>query len=216
MAPHWKCGSGQPVAGSNPALSATDPRTGTEEHAMVPLAAGAALAFGAALGLLAAFFATGNARFDRLAEWAFVAFALLAIPTMVAVAGHLPADSLLTPLATVIGIVGALGLGLVELLVTLGIVDFRRIGAPATAAFLAVLVWIGAVSILAIAGGSLPAGLGWLGLASIAVAIVIVGLIVRTPGVLRGEREPSRPLAMSFGVPMAGIVAWMLWLATTL
>ena len=27
MAPHWKCGSGQPVAGSNPALSATAPRT---------------------------------------------------------------------------------------------------------------------------------------------------------------------------------------------
>ena len=26
MAPHWKCGSGQPVAGSNPALSATSPR----------------------------------------------------------------------------------------------------------------------------------------------------------------------------------------------
>jgi hypothetical protein len=25
MAPHWKCGSGQPVAGSNPALSATSP-----------------------------------------------------------------------------------------------------------------------------------------------------------------------------------------------
>ena len=28
MAPHWKCGSGQPVAGSNPALSAT-PRVGS-------------------------------------------------------------------------------------------------------------------------------------------------------------------------------------------
>jgi hypothetical protein len=26
MAPHWKCGSGQPVAGSNPALSATAAR----------------------------------------------------------------------------------------------------------------------------------------------------------------------------------------------
>src|SRR5215218_10366201 len=25
MAPHWKCGSGQPVAGSNPALSAIRP-----------------------------------------------------------------------------------------------------------------------------------------------------------------------------------------------
>jgi hypothetical protein len=28
MAPHWKCGSGQPVAGSNPALSATPDRAG--------------------------------------------------------------------------------------------------------------------------------------------------------------------------------------------
>ena len=25
MAPHWKCGSGQPVGGSNPPLSATAP-----------------------------------------------------------------------------------------------------------------------------------------------------------------------------------------------
>src|SRR4029079_6763221 len=29
MAPHWKCGSGQPVAGSNPALSATASRGST-------------------------------------------------------------------------------------------------------------------------------------------------------------------------------------------
>jgi hypothetical protein len=183
---------------------------------MAPFAAGAAVAFGAALALLAAFFATGNARLDRLAEWAFVVFALLAVPTMLAVASRLPAGSPVTPIATAIGIAGAVGLGLVELLITLGVVDFRRIGAPATLAFLAVLVWIGAVSFEAIADGSFPAGLGWLGLGSIVVAIVIVGAIVRTPGVLQGEREPSRPLALSFGVPMAGIVAWMLWLATIL
>ena len=30
MAPHWKCGSGQPVAGSNPALSAISPGVAIE------------------------------------------------------------------------------------------------------------------------------------------------------------------------------------------
>ena len=183
---------------------------------MAPLAAGAAVAFGAALFLLAAFFATGNAWLDRLAEWAFVAFALLAVPTILAVASRLPADAIVTPVATAVGIAGDVGLGLAELLITLHLVDFRRIGAPATVAFLAILVWIGAVSILAIGGGSLPAGLGWLGLGSITVAIVLVGAIVRTPGVLRGDREPSRPLAIAFGAPMAGIVVWMLWLAAVL
>ena len=34
MAPHWKCGSGQPVAGSNPALSATTPGA-LDAHACV-------------------------------------------------------------------------------------------------------------------------------------------------------------------------------------
>jgi hypothetical protein len=32
MAPHWKCGSGQPVAGSNPALSATIPNHGAHRR----------------------------------------------------------------------------------------------------------------------------------------------------------------------------------------
>ncbi len=36
MAPHWKCGSGQPVAGSNPALSATLARRRTPEPASSP------------------------------------------------------------------------------------------------------------------------------------------------------------------------------------
>ena len=36
MAPHWKCGSGQPVAGSNPALSATPRRAGRPMRALSP------------------------------------------------------------------------------------------------------------------------------------------------------------------------------------
>ena len=35
MAPHWKCGLGQPIAGSNPALSATLRATGGSAHACV-------------------------------------------------------------------------------------------------------------------------------------------------------------------------------------
>ena len=36
MAPHWKCGSGQPVAGSNPALSATSRRPGSADAGAAP------------------------------------------------------------------------------------------------------------------------------------------------------------------------------------
>ncbi len=45
-------------------------------------AAAAGVAFGGALALLATFFATKNERFDRVAEWLFVVFAVLAIPSM--------------------------------------------------------------------------------------------------------------------------------------
>jgi N-acyl homoserine lactone hydrolase len=36
MAPHWKCGSGQPVAGSNPALSATSASTCVAMASLIP------------------------------------------------------------------------------------------------------------------------------------------------------------------------------------
>ncbi len=78
-----------------------------------------------------------------------------------------------------------------------------------TLGFLAVLLWIGAASVLLVAAGGTPVALGWLGLASIAAGIAIVAWIMRVPGVLRGDREPGRAPMLAFFVPMAGIVAWI-------
>jgi hypothetical protein len=176
----------------------------------------AGVAFGAALILLATFFATKNERFDRVAEWLFVAFAALAIPTMVAVAGRLSSEGPAVGVVSAVGIIGVALLGLGELGSSLKLVDFRRIAGAMTIGFLAFLAWIGAVSILAITGGGLPAELGWFGIGTVAVGIAIVLWIVREPGVITGEREPGRTQMTVLFVPMAGIVAWMAWLGTNL
>jgi hypothetical protein len=55
------------------------------------LAIGAGLAFGAAMALLAAFFATSDERYDRIAEWSFVAFGILGVPTALQLADRIAA-----------------------------------------------------------------------------------------------------------------------------
>lgn len=183
------------------------------------MAGAAGLAFGLALLLLATFFATRNERLDRLdrlAEWSFVAFALLAIPTILAVAGRLSDGGLAVRMVTIVGLVGVAVVGLGELGSSLGLIDFRRIAPPVSAGFLGYLVWIGLASVLAITGGGLPAGLGWLGVVTIALGIGIMGWVLREPGVMRGEREPGRSQMIAFFVPMTGIVAGMVWLGLLL
>lgn len=56
------------------------------------IAGAAGVAFAGALVLLAMFFATKDQRLDRVAEWLFVAFAALAIPTMLAVGERLTSE----------------------------------------------------------------------------------------------------------------------------
>ena len=68
----------------------------------------------------------------------------------------------------------------------------------------------------AIVSGGLPSELGWFGLATIALGVVIVGWILRTPGVLRGDAEPRPEQMRIFFVPMIGMVAWMAWLGLSL
>ncbi len=76
------------------------------------VAAAAGLAFGLALALLAAFFVSKDERFDRGAEWSFVVFAALAIPTIVAVAGHLAGSELVVAGSTAVGVAGVAVVGL--------------------------------------------------------------------------------------------------------
>jgi hypothetical protein len=176
----------------------------------------AGIAFGSAIVLLASFFVTKVERYDRLAEWAFVVFAICAVPTVAIVGGRLPGSSTVNAVVTVLGATGAAVIGLGELGVTLHVVDFRKISALITVAFLAFLLWIGAVSVVVVTSGGLPVGLGWLGLVAIILGIAIIGSLVRVPGVLTGTAQPPRVQMVAFFVPMAGIVAWMLWLGLSL
>jgi hypothetical protein len=184
---------------------------------MGPVAAGAALTFGAALGLLAMFFATKDDRFDRAAEWSFVGFAILAVPMVLSVGGRFANAGATIVVATVLGVGGAVVLGLGELAMTLKVVDFRRLAPAMALAFVAYLGWIGIVGVLTIAGaGDLPLALGWLAVLSIIVTIAAVGWILATPGVPVGAAEPSRTQMIAFVLPLVGVIGWMLGLAANL
>ena len=176
----------------------------------------AGVTFGGAIALLAAFFATKVERYDRIAEWSFVVFGACAVPTIVTVGGRLPVGSTVGTVVTVIGAAGAAAIGLGELGSSLHLVDFRKISALITLAFVAFLLWIGAVSVITLASGGLPIGLGWLGLVSIILGVGIIGSLARVPGVLTGVAEPPRAQMVAFFVPMLGIVGWMVWLGLSL
>src|SRR3990172_12024022 len=96
------------------------------------LAGAAGGLFGLALALLAAFFVTKNKSFDRLAEWSFVAFAVLAIPTMLTVSDRLANGGVVTQVATLVGIAGVAVVGLGELGSTLRLIDFQRVAPGGT------------------------------------------------------------------------------------
>jgi hypothetical protein len=183
---------------------------------MALVGAGAGLLFGLAMVMLTVFFITKDERFDRVAEWSFVGFGVLAVIMILAVPAKLADAGLVGTVITAIGVGGAAIVGLGELGTTLKLVDFRRIATLLTIGFLAFLAWIGATSLLVLGGGALPPGLGWLGLVAIVVGIGLAGLIVRQPGVISGEVEPGAGLMTAFTVPMAAIVAWMVWLGLSL
>ena len=182
---------------------------------MVWISAGAGLSFGLALGLLTAFFVTREERYDRVAEWAFVVFAVLAVPTILAVGNHLP-PGIVTSVATALGVIGVVAIGLGEIGTALRLVDFRRIANFVALGFFGFLVWIGLVSLLVVSAGGLPSPLGWFGVVVIAAGLVITALVVRTPGVMTGEHEPPVGQMAAFLAPVLGIVAWLMWLGFSL
>jgi hypothetical protein len=182
------------------------------------VAAGTGVAFGSAIALLALFFRTRNERFDRVAEWLFVAFGVLAVPTILAVSSRMAGPE---PAWTVLAAVGAIGAGvlaLAELASALKLIDFRRIAGLTTMATLAFFVWIGGISavIVTSSGSPFPATLGWLGIASMVLSIAIIAWITRMPGVVSGDTQPDSRALSFFLLPLVGIVAWLIWLGLSL
>lgn len=183
---------------------------------MALIAVGAGLLLGLALVLLATFFMTRDARFDRGAEWAFVAFAVLAIPTILTVGDRIPGEGVVISAITWIGIAGVAVMGFGELAVTLRLVGFQRVSGLVTIGFLSFLSWIGGASILAIVSGGLPSALAWLGVAAIVVGIAITAFMARQPGVMSGEQMPGRGVVLAALAPIAAVVAWLIGLGMSL
>jgi hypothetical protein len=181
---------------------------------MVYVGIAAALSLAGAMGLLTLFFATRNERYDRLAEALFVVFGVLQLPVIVAVRAD--SQSALAYVSMGLGLAGAGGMAIGELLSLLRLIDFRRIAGLLTLAFIAFLAWIGLTSVDLLGSPLYPPALAWLGIASIAAGMLIMAWIVLTPGVIRGDREPGRWQMLTFFAPTTGIVAWMLWLSTLL
>jgi len=177
---------------------------------------GSAAAFALAALLLGAFFATNDRRLDRLAEWCFVVFAALAVALAVLVQQRLGPVSEVAIFVTAIGIAGVILVGLLELLSTLGRIDFQRYGISAALGFAAWLLWIAGVSALGLARGTLPVGLGWLGLAAVAASLIVVARFATDQELIRAERAPGLAEMAPLLAVFVGIVAWLVWLGLTL
>ncbi|HET9681535.1 MAG TPA: hypothetical protein VFP19_05800 [Candidatus Limnocylindrales bacterium] len=177
------------------------------------LAIGAGVAFGTAMALLASFFVTKDERYDRAAEWSFVAFGLLGVPAAIAIADRLSGAGPASNVVAGLGIAGIAATALGELGTTLGLLDFRRVAAILSLAFVAILLWVGGASVLALSTGAFPAAAGWLGLATIVVVLALfVAIAIRTPGMFTGAADPPRGPMVAFFVPLVGIVAWLVWM----
>src|SRR3972149_6305197 len=106
------------------------------------VAFGAAAAFAGAALLLSASFPPGARPSARVAEWAFVAFAAFAIALALVVRQRLGPETGEVVLVTSLGIAGVAVLGALELLSTLGRIDFRRYGISAALGLAAWLLWL--------------------------------------------------------------------------
>lgn len=181
------------------------------------LVIGAGVAFGAAMCLLAAFFVTKDERYDRVAEWSFVVFGVLGVPAAIAIADRLSGAGLASNVVAGLGIAGIGATALGELGTTLRLVDFRRVAAILSLAFLAILLWVAGASVLVLSTSAFPPGVGWLGIGTIAIVLVLfVAIVGRTPGMFTGAADPPRGPMVALFLPLIGIVAWLVWMGISL
>jgi hypothetical protein len=161
----------------------------------------AGIALLVASGLLLLFFVAGNEAADRLSNWFFLAFYALMAWTVVEVQSFYGDVGGFVWVVTIVALVALAVLILSTLGVVLGLVEFTRVAIPTTVAFLVLMVWMLAVSILIVIEGGLPAALGWFGIGVLAVSLV-----------MRGEKTPGPILNAAYGLILVGLTVWIVWL----
>jgi hypothetical protein len=177
-----------------------------------------AVAAGLAYGLNSAISALAIARDpDRSATppggaWASFAFAIFAVPAMLAAAGAAEAG-VIVAVATIVCAVGVAGVGLDALMrafawqVPVGLKSLFPIG------FLGFHIWVAILSVAILLGAALPAGLGWLGIVTIGGFVAGAMLSMSMPEADWGH---GRAWFVSAFAPQAGVAVWMVWLGLSL
>lgn len=172
----------------------------------------AGIALLVASGLLLLFFVAGNEAADRASNWFFLAFYALMAWTVVEVQRFYGDVNGFVWVVTIVALVALVVLIVSTLGVVLGIVQFTRVAIPTTVAFLVLMVWMLAVSVLIVIEGGLPAALGWFGIGVMAVSLVVVGLAVTDQAMMRGEKTPGPILNAAYGLILVGLTVWIVWL----
>ena len=116
-----------------------------------------------------------------------------------------------------IGIVGMLGVSLLQLLLVTGVMPFEKEVGPVLIATAVVGVWLILINFLGWRQRSLPARMTWLGMA-VGVALVLQPVLFSVlGGVLNWHNFMSSPLlligsALVFVLGFAGFPVWLFWL----
>ena len=169
---------------------------------------------------LAIFFSTWDERWGRLNDATIALFAALMVP--VAFAVHERSGSgWFAGTATAAGVVEMLLIAGSSALTALGRLDWRRSARVGAAGFAGFLVWMAATVEKALTDGSLPAGLTWFGLLTLAVATVAIGSAIRfvRAGGLDAIEAGGRPHARTvapFVVALCCFPVWAVWLGLAL
>jgi hypothetical protein len=148
--------------------------------------------------------------------WAALAFAVFAVPSMLAAAGVVQGGAIMA-VVTWVCAAAVVGIGIDAVIrvlgsqVPVGVGQQLRYFFPL--GFLAFHVWVAILSVAILIGGALPAGLGWLGIVTIGGFVAGMALSVTMPEERWGV---GRAWFVSAYLPQAGVAAWMVWLGLSL
>lgn len=172
----------------------------------------AGIALLAAAGSLIFFFVTENETADKASNWFFLVFYVLMAWTVIEVHNlYIDVGSFVWVL-TVVGMAALAVLFVGTLLIVLDMIGFEKIAMVTTVAFLVVMLWMLAISILIVAQGALPEALGWLGIGVMAISLIVVGFTATDRELMMGEKMPGPALNSVYGLILAGLTAWIVWL----
>ena len=165
-----------------------------------------------AAGLLIYFFATENETADKASNWVFLVFYGLMAWTVVEVHGVFVGVGEFMWILTIVVLAALTVLFVATLLVVLDLIDFRKVALVTTGAFLILMLWMLAMSILIVTQGGLPTALGWLGIGVMSASLIVIGIAVTDRKLMTGEKTPEPLINVLYGLILVGLTVWIIWL----